>query len=147
MGTQENIDLVRRAADEFINKGNVDIADQLFTDDYVWHPGDGVSPAMSRDMHKADYKALRQSFPDVQIMLEDVVASGDDKVVTRFTMRGTHKGALPYRDGPTLTPHWPPKRVTWTGITIHRLVDGKIAEGWISYDYAGVARQLQQATG
>jgi len=139
MGTQENIGLVHRAVEEFFNKGNLDAADELFTTDYVWHPADGISPPIGRDAHKQDYSLLRAAFPDIELHVDDTVARGD-KVVTRFTITGTHTATFQLADGQQVTATNRPLK--WTGMTIHRIVDGKIKEGWINYDKAGMDRQL-----
>lgn len=41
-------------------------------------------------------EALRGAFPDLRVTLEEVLAVGE-RVVTRHTLRGTHRGALPLR--------------------------------------------------
>ena len=63
-----------------------------------------------------------------------MIAEGE-KVVVRFTDRGTHHG-----DGMDLPPTG--KQVTWTGIDIFRIADGRIAEGWGISDFFGLMRQL-----
>ena len=74
------------------------------------------------------------AFPDLHETVEDIFAEGD-KVVTRFTMRGTHQGELM---------GIPPtgKQVTMTGMTIHRIVSGKIVEDWVVADFLGMMQQL-----
>jgi predicted ester cyclase len=63
-----------------------------------------------------------------------VIAKGD-KVVTRWTARGTHKGGLQ---------GIPPtgKQLTVTGIVIERLSNGKRVEGWSNFDALGMLQQL-----
>lgn len=55
--------------------------------------------------------------------------------VTRWTATGTHKGA--FMEIPATG-----KKVTNTGITIHRFRNGKVAESWWAYDAVGMMRQL-----
>jgi predicted ester cyclase len=71
---------------------------------------------------------------DTHFTIEDVIAEGD-KVVTRWTARGTHKGELQ---------GIPPtgKQVVVTGIVINRLVNGKLEEGWSNFDALGMLQQL-----
>jgi steroid delta-isomerase-like uncharacterized protein len=64
-----------------------------------------------------------------------VIAEGD-KVVTRYTIRGTHQGETEEYGPPT------GKRVELRGITIHRIEDGKIAEEWERYDNLSILQQL-----
>jgi predicted ester cyclase len=67
-------------------------------------------------------------------MIDDQVADGD-KVVTRFTSTGTHRGALM-----GLQPS--NKRASWMGIVIDRIEEGKIVEEWVSWDLYGMMQQL-----
>jgi predicted ester cyclase len=78
--------------------------------------------------------ANRAAFPDLRLTIEDQIAEGD-KVVTRFTARGTHRGKLP-GIAPT------GKQVTTTAIIINRYTGGKIAESWINGDILGLLQQL-----
>jgi len=68
------------------------------------------------------------------VTVEDVIAEGD-KVVTRWTIRGTHRGEFMGQ---------PPtgKQVTWSGINITRLVAGKAVEDWVEQDTLGLMQQL-----
>jgi predicted ester cyclase len=136
---EANLRLVRGLVDEFINKGNLDYAHQVWSQDYQWHPGDGVSPTMDRISHRDDFARLRATFPDLHLEIEDMVAEGD-KVVTRFRLTGTHANPLNQANGNVIAATG--KRISWTGVTIHRIADGKVAEGWINYDRAGIDEQL-----
>jgi predicted ester cyclase len=62
------------------------------------------------------------------------VAEGD-KVVTRWSATGTHNGPLM---GIAAT-H---KQATVQGVDINRYENGKIVEGWITYDMLGLLQQL-----
>jgi steroid delta-isomerase-like uncharacterized protein len=77
---------------------------------------------------------VRQAFPDMEITLEDQIAEGD-KVVTRFTSRGTHQGEL---WGIPATG----KEVEVTSISMDRIEGGKIAEHWTHADQLGMMQQL-----
>ncbi len=78
---------------------------------------------------------FKSAFPDMSATIEDVIAEGD-KVVTRWTIRGTHQGEIEEFGPPT------GKQVEIKGITIHRIEDGKIAEEWERYDNLSVMQQL-----
>ncbi len=79
-------------------------------------------------------EAWRAAFPDVRSTVEEQIAEGD-RVVTRWTARGTHTG-----DFQGMAPTG--KSFTLTGITIERVVDGKIAEVWVNRDDLGLLSQL-----
>lgn len=74
------------------------------------------------------------AFPDFVITVEDIVAEGD-RVMTRWTARGTHQG--PLMDVPPTG-----KKVEMTGITFNRVADGKIIEQRENADMLGLRQQL-----
>ncbi|HEY83312.1 MAG TPA: ester cyclase [Dehalococcoidia bacterium] len=76
----------------------------------------------------------RTGLPDFHSTIEDRIVEGD-KVMTRFTVRGTQQGELM---GIALTG----RQVTLTGIAIHRISGGKIVENWLSMDMLGMLQQL-----
>jgi len=74
------------------------------------------------------------AFPDARYTVEDQLADGD-KVFTRWSWTGTHKGELM---GIALTG----KPVRISGMVIDRIVDGKIVEEWEEWDALGMMQQL-----
>ncbi len=133
MPAEENKALVRRLYEEVLNKGNLGVIDELCSADVVDHsapPGipsgiEGVKQMM------AMYRAV---FPDMHVTIEDLIAEGD-KVVSRYTLRGTQKGNF-MGIAPT------GKQVTLTGIAIDHRVDGKVVEHWENFDQLGMMQQL-----
>jgi predicted ester cyclase len=79
-------------------------------------------------------RMLREAFPDIHIRNEELIAEGD-KVVSRQTSRGTHEGEF-MGIRPT------GKEVTWTGILMFRIADGKIVDQWLEQDVMGLMQQL-----
>ena len=77
---------------------------------------------------------LLTASPDLHITVEDQVAEGD-KVVTRYTTRGTHQG--PFMGIPPTGKH-----VTVTGIVITRFANCKEVEEWANADWLGLLQQL-----
>jgi predicted ester cyclase len=77
---------------------------------------------------------LRESFPDLVVDVEDLIAE-DDKVVSRLRMRATNAGD--YRGGPATTRH-----AEWSAISIWRLSDGRLSESWGTADRFGMLQQL-----
>lgn len=140
-GTEEaNEALVRRVVDEVINKGNVAFLREVCTPDYVWHPGD-VAPTMDLDMHIIDHEQMHTAFPDMHQDITSIAATGDT-VTTRFTMKGTHRGPLVDRTRGGRILMATGKPVTWSGVVVHRIVNGKIEEGWLNYDRPGFEEQI-----
>jgi steroid delta-isomerase-like uncharacterized protein len=133
--SEENKAIARRVLEEvFSAQGNLDVADELFAPNYVGH--DPVSPEDIRGPEGVKELAsmYRNAFPDVQQSVEDQVAEGD-KVVTRWIASGTHQGELM-----GIAPSG--NRATVTGISIERIVDGKIVESWDKYDALGMMQQI-----
>jgi predicted ester cyclase len=103
--------------------------DELVSASFVDHTRlPGLPP--EREGIEQTIKMLRGAFPDIQVGTEHMIAEGD-KVVSRQTSRGTHEGE--FRGVPPTG-----KEVTWTGILIFRIVDGKIVDQWLEqYDIPG----------
>lgn len=131
MCTEANKTLARRIYAE-LNKGNLAIIDEVVTADYVCH--NPTRPVHGPDELKRFITELNTPFPDMQFVVEDVVAEGDF-VVVRLTGRGTHQ---------VETPGVPPtgKQITVTEINIHRIIHGKVAESWLEYAELAIWKQL-----
>ena len=130
----------RRLLEESFNEGKLDLIDQLVAPDAVNH--DPATPPRMRQLRgpevvKRTVSMYRAAFPDVRIIVDDVIAA-DDKVVLRWHSEGTHRGGL---EG--LAPTGAHASVT--GIGIDRWKDGKIVEAWVEWDNLGLARQLGAA--
>ena len=78
---------------------------------------------------------LESFFPDMQYTIEDMIAEAD-KVVVRYTFRGTHQKGEIYGISPT------GKQVTHVGSAIYRFAGGKVVELWDIWDALGVMQQL-----
>jgi predicted ester cyclase len=124
----------RRLAQEVFTQGDLAVADELVSPDYVHHmpgpqPMDGIRGL------KEWVTLLRRTFPDVHLILEDEIAEAD-RVVNRITVRGTHEGeflGIP----PT------GRQVAFDVIDINRTgPDGRFVEHWSSIDLLGLLRQL-----
>jgi predicted ester cyclase len=124
MLTEENKDIVRRAIEEIWNKGNMAIADELLAANFVNHDPCGTPETFNLEAYKQGVSDSRTDFPDLHVTIEEQIAEGD-KVVTRWTCTGTHKGKSGAIDiAPT------GKQVTIEGVTIDHIAGGKILEEW-----------------
>ena len=134
MSIEENKAIVSRATEEIFNKNNLAVVDELYATNFVSHGSDipGVTP--DREGYKQFVTMSRTALPDFHTTIEDMIAEGD-KVVQRFTARGTHKGEFM---------GIPPtgKQVTVTGIAIDRIAGNKIVENWANMDMLGMMQQL-----
>jgi len=129
----ENIkDVARRYYDAVLNRGDVDLLDDIAVADYVEHdplPGQGTGRQGLKDRVTMLMAAFGQTFA-----LEDVIAEGD-RVVVRWTGSGNHVGEFM---------GIPPtgRSFTITGIDIHRIEGGLMAEHWHVVDQLSLLQQL-----
>jgi steroid delta-isomerase-like uncharacterized protein len=115
-------------------KGDIGIVDELGA------PGLRVSyplmPAPTEGVaaFKEVLKMVHTAFPDVEIEIGEPIAEGN-RVAVAWTMRGTHKGQMM---------GLPPtgKTVTWSGITLYRIENGKVVDERGEEDGLALMRQL-----
>ena len=139
MSTERNKAISRRADEELFNRGNLDVADELFAADFLHHDPASAEAWRGPEGVKRYVRLVRTAFPDLHLTIEDQVAEGD-KVAYRWTARGTHRGEFMGR-APT------GNRVSLTGIAIARVTDGKIREIWETSDALGLMQQLGGVAG
>ena len=133
MSIEENKVIARRFFEDAYNTGNVALLDQLLTPTYVDHKAPPGTPSGPQGIAGV-ISMFRHAFPDLHFQIEDQVAEGD-KVVTRYTFSGTQKGELM-----GIAPSG--KHVSIGGISIYRIVNGKMDQAWIEYDMLGLLQQL-----
>jgi len=92
MLTEENKDIVRRAVAEIWNKGNMAVADELLAANFVNHDPVDTPETFNLEAYKQGASDTRTNFPDFHVTIEEQIAEEGDKVVTRWTCTGTHKG-------------------------------------------------------
>ncbi len=119
MSIEENKAIIRRWIEEAFNTGDERVMDELLAPDFVSYTS-GSSEVGDREDQKRAIAQLHTAFPDLTTTIEDMIAE-DDKVAYRWTLRGTHRGAWGNLAATG-------KQITGTGITINRIVDGKIVE-------------------
>ena len=132
--SEPNKAIVRRLVEELWNKGNLSVADELFAPNYEHHDASTLDFGRGPESEKKRATLYRTAFPDVRLTIEDIIAEGET-VMTRWSCRGTHKGDL---SGIAPTG----KQITISGVTIARLANGKMAEGWVNWDALGLMQQL-----
>lgn len=132
MSTEENKQIVRRYQ-EVYNSNDLDalgevVSEDLLTPKIMSGIPKGIEGA------KAAHRMMLAGFPDYQTTIDDLIAE-DDKVVARITMSGTNTGSFM---------GIPPtgKHVSFTGIYIARIADGRIVEHWGEEDGVSLLQQL-----
>jgi predicted ester cyclase len=130
----DNKAIVLRSESKLWSKGDLAVADQLYSPEFVchfiigpkWRGVEGI---------KEQVRQHRTSFPDWTERVDDIVAEGD-RVVIRFTSTGTHRGTFA-GIAPT------DRKVTIQEMAIFRVVGGKIVEQWGQPDLNGLLEQLR----
>lgn len=134
MSATTNSAIVHRWFAEF-NQGNLAAADEIYAPDYVLHDSDAPADLPPGPLGVKQFiTPLLTAFPDAHRTIEDIVCEGD-KVVTRFTVCGTHRGEFQ-----GLAPTG--KSFAVAGISILRFMNGQIAEEWEVFAALGLLQQL-----
>ena len=131
------VSLIHRFYTEVWGKGNLDVCDEVFHEDYLRHdarPGDAPGP----DGQKRVAESFRAALPDLAWQI-DVLFGDGEYVCGRWTATGTHKGTWAGIE-PT------GRTVRFSGTNIFRFADGKVAELWNHRDDLGLMQQLGAAT-
>jgi steroid delta-isomerase-like uncharacterized protein len=130
---EENKAQFRRTYEELLNRGILDVADELVAPDFLNHeapPGRNRGPESMRGLATM----LRTAFPDLHFTIEELVGEGDT-VAGRVTLSGTHEGPLM---------GMPPtgRSVRQNSMHFVRFRDGKAIEHWGVRDDLGMMQQL-----
>jgi steroid delta-isomerase-like uncharacterized protein len=134
MSTETNKAIVSRYIEQVWNNGRLEQIDNCFVEEIAGHTLPQIPGLNGRDTLKAVIGGARESLPDIQLTLLDVIGAGD-KVVTRWEMIATHQHEFM---GVPATG----KQLTQSGAAIYRLTDGKIVELWNFPDNLGLMQQL-----
>ena len=128
---EQNKAIARRAFEEILSGGRFELAAQLYAKDFLNH---GIHRDASLEEDQAALKGWHQAFPDVAIVPEKLIAE-DDLVTIYWIASGTNTGT---GNGLPATG----KNAELAGITIWRIVDGKIKEEWSAFDQLSMMQQL-----
>lgn len=116
-------DFVRLYAEEFINKRNWGIAEQIFGPDFLYHGPNGGTPRAGRDLYVKGSAGFLAAFPDWRADVRDVVAR-PDIVMDRVHITATHTASIN---------NVPPtgEKIDDDCAHIWRIENGQIVEGWL----------------
>ena len=131
---ERNKALVHRMNEEVWNKGNLEVLDELFSQDFVRHFLPNGSVTKGLDQFRDHVSVHREAFPDWAEDIKLIVAEGD-LVATQFTSTGTNEGSF-LLNPPT------GRQIHINEMSIYRIADGKIAEQWLIPDLLSLDQQL-----
>jgi steroid delta-isomerase-like uncharacterized protein len=132
MSAEQHKMSIQRWVEGTWNKGNLALADEIYSADYIVH--DPAGPIQGLEALKQFVAMFRTGFPDIHVTIEEMIAEGD-KLVWRYTVRGTHQGEFM-----GIAPAG--KSLTLTGCLLSRFVGDKVVEDWNNYDALGMLQQL-----
>ena len=128
------VDTIHRWFEEVWNQGRTATIDELTVPHVVGHGQAEHATDLNLDQFRMFVQTLRNAFPDIRTTIHDTIVQGD-KVVVRWTASMTHRGEF-------LGTPATGRPVNITGISIQRIVDGKIIEGWDNWDQLALFTQI-----
>jgi predicted ester cyclase len=135
MSTEEQKDRVRHVVDETYSKGNLDVMDEFWAADLVYHHPP-LPDFKGLEATKQFVIGFRKAFSDIQFTIDDLIVEGDMGAM-RWSIQATHAGPSPALAIPATG-----KRVTLKGLAMWRMVNGKGVEMWNYPDMLGLMQQL-----
>ncbi|MDQ3703972.1 MAG: ester cyclase [Chloroflexota bacterium] len=134
MSVEENKELVRRWVHAWNTNTNFEVVEDIFAQDWVdRNPIPGGPQGIEGVRHFVT--TFRQAFSDVHLDIDLLLGEGDH-VMFRWIANAVHTG-------PFLGVEPTGKRVRFSGITVHRVANGKFAESTAEIDLLGLLEQLQ----
>ena len=135
MSVEENIQLMNRWFQEVWNEGRTETVYELFSPDGIARGQNSADGELRGPQEFEGFvRKIHGSFSEMKLKVEDVFGAGD-RVVLRWSAVMKHTGdalGLPATG----------RTVRSRGITIARIVDGKIVEGWDNWDQLGMLEQI-----
>jgi steroid delta-isomerase-like uncharacterized protein len=131
LSIETNKATVRRCLEQVIGEGRAYLVEEFLAEGIELH-GTGLAPGMAKI--EEWLTMLAAAFPDRQLTIDDMVAEGD-RVVARITVTGKHLGAI---QGIPATG----RSISQPCITIFRMANARIAEGWFAADNLSIMQQL-----
>lgn len=128
---EKNKAIARRVFEEIFNQNKFEVASEIYAPDFVNH---GLQRSFDLRADQDAAKGWKLAFPDLKITVVKEIAEGD-LVTLLWTATGTNTGegnGLPATG----------KKIETRGITIWRIVNGKITEEWSSFDRLPLMQQL-----
>jgi predicted ester cyclase len=125
---EDNKIVAERFFKNLSSQGEIDTADEFIAPDYVGHMPpypDVQGPEGYREFAARTFTTYR----DVQYPVEDMLATEEDKVVTRWTFLGTYQAQY------ELDRAFDGQPLTMSAISILHIVNGKVAESWTNFDF------------
>jgi predicted ester cyclase len=125
--------IAEKYANSVWNGKEISIIDQLIHQDVVIHSPLGAFHGINA--MKEVVQAWLKAFPDLRVG-NDIIIEEDDLVSIQWRANGTHNGEFKWRK-PTGKP------VSYSGLTVYRIKQGKIVEYWAYLDIQHLLSQIE----
>ena len=132
MSTETSKAICRQFLDEVLNQRRLDLIEEFVDESIVQYFG--AMQVSGVENMKSGLQMGFDTFPDYLLTVDDEVAEGD-KVVFRWTLRGTHEGE--YLGVPATG-----KKIEQIGAAIYRMANARIVELWFYPDNLGLLQQF-----
>ena len=127
---EQNKAVIRRFYAEVVNGRKDELIDEMIAEDFDDH----AARDKGREHFKTLYHVMIRIFPDIQASLQDLIAEGDE-VVARVEFTATQADS--FRGFPATN-----RQITYSGMDIFRIKDGKLTERWAQRDFLGMLERL-----
>jgi steroid delta-isomerase-like uncharacterized protein len=127
----KNKAVAERVFDEIFNESKFQVADEIYAKDFVNH---GVHKNFDLEADQAAVRWEKKVAPDLKITVDLMMAEGD-LVTVIWTARGTNTAPISYLPATGAS-------IEERGITVWRIVDGKIREEWTAFDLFPIVSQV-----
>jgi steroid delta-isomerase-like uncharacterized protein len=135
--TEENKALVVRYFEEVYNQRNLDLVDELLSDDFGrYNPARPHENIPGNDDDVERVRTWLTDFPDLKLTVDDIIAEGD-RVAVRMTWAGTQQDPLDNWGSPATN-----RPTVWTATIFYRIECGQLRENWVTMDFLTQLRQL-----
>ncbi len=118
MSNEENFDLVRRF-NQIFKAGDLSVLDEILAPDFVAHNGD--EEVRGPDGWRQFVLDTRKEGGDIDTGIDELIGNGS-LVAKRWWMRGSANSGAAVRGH---------------GVTMHRIVNGRLQENWAVYQPEG----------
>ncbi len=138
MSTDENKIIVRRYFDEVLDQGRIELLDELFAEDIIFHRGDYGDPVIGLAGMRQVVGSVMERYGPFKTTLHHMVAEGG-MVACRLSHETVHRDFWKSRIG---THELAGEPIQWTAHAHFRLKNGKVIEEWVERDELGMALRV-----
>ena len=138
MSIEKNKEIVTGYFSEVVDKLNIDLLGQYYTDDCIIHRPEVSKPIIGIENFKTGLARVIDSYSSIKTTIHDLFGA-DDRVSCRLNHLAVHRDNWKSRIGYHEVAG---KTVGWSAITIFRIEGDKIAEEWVCRDELGMLIEL-----